>query len=309
MRQSTERGNFIEWLLMLLALSVIIFSIIVPRGKGGLGGGFPSFSPVSLDSINYGIETTTSSGNTGIAISTGNAAYTLQPQDEYIVIENRGGTSVNITGWRLENAKSQRGYASGSELVHYASDTAVIPQGARLISTSGSGALGNIILKPGEKAIVLSGTPGNLGSTQLVSFKENACTGYLSESVSFSPSLDNSCVRPSNETGASNLDTACRSYLDSMRSCHTPKYDTRTTAGSTCSGCVDNKSGLSGACVSYIKSHFSYAGCLASHSSDSDFESRTWRVFLYRPWEMWADSHETIYLYDNFNRLITSTSY
>ncbi|MBX4195824.1 hypothetical protein KW796_02630 [Candidatus Parcubacteria bacterium] len=342
MRKTREKGSFIEWLLMLLALSVVIFAIIVPKtGRQGFNFSFPAYAPTpftnpvpfsgnnsggipDVNSGGYPAATGPAITNAGfsgqssgtISISTGNAAYTIQPMEEYIIIRNNGNQGVNLTGWRLENAKSQRAYAVGDSAVHYASDTAIIPQGARIISPSGANIMGNIVLKPGEEAIVVSGSPENQSPYRMVSFKETECTGYLGETFRFPLGLMQSCVRPSNEPGIQGVDLQCRNYIDSIATCHTPKPDTVDpygnkvdSRGETCKGCIDGKSGLSSICTNFIKSHYSYAGCLFNHSNDNDFERRTWHVYLYRPWEMWASSNETILLYDNLNRLQAYYSY
>jgi hypothetical protein len=335
-KNNSEKGDFIEWLLMLLALSVVIFAILIPKSGRQLPLGFPDLSG-GWAFLDQPARTSTYTGTTGgsnsasepaitaagsvssanipqsssagsIRISTGNAKYEKDPMSEYITIENRSQKPINITGWRLENGKSARVYSVGSQAVHYASDTAIIPQGAKIISPIGANIMESIVLNPGEKAVVVTGGPGNQ-SPRLVSFKENLCTGYLAETYSFPMGLDTSCVRPSVEPGSSGLDSQCRTYLSSMRSCHAPEYGGLDNQGERCDGCVDGRTGLSGLCQNFIKSHFSYKGCLANHSSDANFEGRTWHVYLHRPWEMWDSSYEKISLYDSSGGLVAELNY
>lgn len=335
MKNSGEKGDFIEWLLMLLALSVVIFAILIPKSGREIPLGFPNLSggwdflDQTRGSTGYvSSPRSTNTGSTGAApggsvtsasipasssagairVSTGNAKTEKDPMDEYITIDNRGSSAVNITGWRLENGKSARVYSVGNQAVHYASDTAIIPQGTKIISPTGASIMESIILKPGEKAVVVTGGPGNQ-TPRIVSFKENICTGYLAETYEFPGRLDTSCVRPSNEPGVAGLDTQCRTYLSSMRSCHTPKFGGLNSSGDRCDGCVDGRSGLSGLCREFIKSHFSYKGCLANHSSDPRFEGKTWYVYLHRPWEMWDSAYEKISLYDLNGGLVAELNY
>jgi len=312
---------------MLLALTVVIFAILVPKNvPGGLSFGFPSMntgynfglptSEPSTSSYQSSGPTPTSLFASAITLGAGSASGANQPAEEFVTIENRGATAIDITGWRIENGKNKRTYAAGSTQVHYASDSSVIPQGTKVISASGGSALQNIVLKPGERANIITGSPGNFGFPQVVSFKENKCTRYLAETYRFPATIEKSCVRPIDEPGSQGLDRACQDYVEGVRSCHTPKFDTidaqgHTTDqnGATCTGCVDGTAGLSGVCTTFIKEHLSYRGCLANHLSDTNFEGSVWHIYLYRPFEMWATNRETISLYDSFGRLVTSYSY
>lgn len=321
---SQEKGNFVEWLLIFLAVTVVIFALVVPRYRSPLTlntlvpqigestGGGTTYSGSAGAS---GGTTISSSVSASVSISTGNAPYSIQPGEEYIVLENRGGSPVDITGWRLENGKSAKVYAVGDNEVHYASDTAIIPQGAKVLSPYGSSFIGDIILKPGERAVVVTGSPGNISPYSVVSFKENSCTGYLKEYYKFPSGLEKSCIRPAEEPGASRFDQACEDFIDRISTCHTPKVNTwdaygKTidSRGNTCEGCIEGQS-FTSVCSSFIKSHYSYPGCLANHQGDANFEGKVWHVYLYKRFEMWVSSHETISLYDSFGRLMAVTSY
>src|SRR5688500_2922125 len=69
-----------------------------------------------------------------ISISSGNASYAYQPYEEYISIYNSGNTSVDITGWRLQNAKDTRPYDQGGTLRRLSADSVTIPRAALLLS-------------------------------------------------------------------------------------------------------------------------------------------------------------------------------
>ena len=312
MRKTLEKGAFVEWLLSFFAISIIIFVILIPDSI--------RFDVSGWDSIRLGGDTSekeprarsysaTSRGSGTLRLERGNSKYENDPMSEYIVIENNGSNPVNITGYRLENGKSARSYTVGSQYLHYASDVGVIPQGAKIVSPDGRSHLENIVLNRGERAVVISGGPGNLTSYLLTSFKENSCTGYLDETYNFPQGLEKSCVRPTNEFGYSSLDNNCKKFVDSMQSCHTPKYGGKDNDGETCRDCVDGEEGLSSMCIAYVKSHFSYEGCLANHIGEKNFEGKTWYIYLHRPWEMWADEDETVSLYNSSGVLVDSISY
>lgn len=259
----------------------------------------------------YSRVTSNPSYSKSISLSTGNARYTYQSYEEYITIYNRGREPISITGWKLENNKEGRAYnVGGSDLRRFPSDTVVIGQGALFISPTGNSQLQNIVLQSGEDAVIMTGSVGNQLPYKIVSFKENICSGYLENlpEYTFTPQLSTSCPRPSDEFGVEQLDTECRKFVERMPSCHTPKFNTRDENGDICTNCVDEKP-LSTACIAFIKSRFNYGSCIANHRYDPNFSSNTWRVFLNHGWELWAEEFETIKLFDQFGRLVTSSTY
>ena len=319
MKNNPQKGSLIEPILILTALCIVIFVFIMPTRQLG-----PTKSIFSLsgDSYNQNSEIKTNSNgkpnptknstySNSISLSRGNASNSIQPYEEYISIENRGDTSVDITGWKLKNAKNERPYSVSGSLQYFPADEVIIPRASIFISPSGNIAQQNIVLKKNEKAIITTGSNGVRTPYAIVNFKENKCSGYLEDlpEYSFTPQLSMNCARPSNEPGAQSLEVSCQKYLDSMRSCHTPKFETTDRQGNVCSNCVDGNSTLGSSCVAFIKSHFSYSGCIANHQNDSDFSLNTWRVFLGRTWELWAKDHETISLFDSSGNLVDYESY
>ncbi len=245
-----------------------------------------------------------------ISLSIGNANFVYQPYEEYISIYNRGREPVNITDWQLKNGKDQRAYDWGGTLRYFPSDTAAIGQAASFISPNNFNKFQDIVLKPNETAIITTGSIGSQLPYKIVSFKENICSGYLEDlsEYEFTPPLTRNCPRPADELGVGALDTECRRFVERMGSCRTPEFNTRDNEGNVCRNCVDGRL-LSGSCVAFIKNHFNYGSCIANHVNDRDFSSQTWRVFLGKSWEMWADKYEIISLFDQFGRLVIKKSY
>lgn len=308
-----------EPFLILVAICIVIFVFIIPTRQLG-----PTKSIFSLEGTSYNQNPQTNTNTNGIpnptknsvysnsiSLSSGNASYAIQPYEEYVSIENNGDASVDITGWKLKNAKNERPYAVGGNLQYFSADEVVLPRASSFISPSGNNTYQNIILKKSERVIITTGPIGVKTPYAIVNFKENKCSGYLEDlpEYNFTPQLSMNCVRPSNEPGTKSLEVSCQKYLDSMRSCHTPKFETTDRRGNVCSNCVDGNSSLGSSCVAFIKSHFSYSGCIANHQNDSDFSGNTWRIFLGRTWELWADSHETISLWDFSGNLVDYKSY
>jgi len=244
------------------------------------------------------------------SISTGNARSTFQSYEEYVSIRNRSGKTVDITGWQLRNGRGQRAYNIYGSLQYFPSETELIPQGTILLSPTGEHFVQNIILEPNESAYITTGSMGAQAPFKIISFKENMCTGYLEDepAYEFTPKLSRDCPSPRDEPGISYLDTECRKFIERLPRCRIPEFDTRDEDDNICHHCI-NGTPQSSACVAYAKEHFSYKGCIATHGNNSEFFGNTWRIFLGRKWEMWADSYETINLLDRLGRLVESKSW
>lgn len=245
-----------------------------------------------------------------ISLSTGNAPYSYQPYEEYITIRNNGRELINITNWQLKNGKDERSYDFGGTLQHFPADSAIIGQATLFVSPQGFNKLQDIVLKPGETAVLTTGQVGSQLPYKVISFKENVCSGYLENlaEYKFTPPLTRNCPRPANEPGVVSLDTECRKFIESMASCHTPEFNTLNNEGDICYNCVDKKP-LPGSCVAFIKNHFNYSSCITYHQNDANFSNQTWRVFLGKGWEMWAQKYETIKLFDSNGQLVNQRSY
>lgn len=303
-----QRGNSnIEGIAILIIILITI--VIMPKGDPVSTNNSSSFSGNTSSSGNI-TSTPDSSYARSIYLSNGNAARSYQPYEEYITISNRGRDSINITGWYLKNGKGSRAYNLGGDLRYFPSDTAIIGQASLFVSATGQNVLQDIILQSGERAIITTGLVGSQSPYKIVSFKENICSGYLENlpEYKFTPALKRNCPRPADEYGVSSLDTECRKFVERMSSCRTPKFDTLDSEGNICHNCVDGKL-LSSSCVAFIKSHFNYNSCIANYSGNPKFSNNTWRIFLGHSWEMWAQDYETIELFDQFGKLVTSRSY
>lgn len=245
-----------------------------------------------------------------ISINIGNARYAYQPYEEYIILANGGQDPVNITGWFFKNGKANRPSNIGGQLQYFQSDIASIPRGAKFIAPVGASILEDIVIEPGDSAIITTGSIGSSLPYKIVSFKENICSGYLEDmpEYNFTPALARNCPRPAQEAGLDKLDAECRKFVENLPSCQTPKFDTRDSEGEICYGCVNGKL-LSNACYNFIKEHFNYGACIANHSDEPKFSGKIWRIFLGKGWEMWARDYESIELFDPQGKLIKSISY
>lgn len=314
MQQSSEKGFLDEGILILIALCVIIFLFVLPGKSIGPNRNAQDFiagESSSAQNSNQGQSNGSKerAKRSSIYIGTGNASHVFQPNSEYITIENRGSDPINITGWKLRNGKDKRYTSQGSRDIYINPDIISIPAGALILAPKGDNSLQNIILNPNDRAIITTGGIPTKTPYRIVSFKENMCSGYLGslDRYTFTPTLTRSCPDPSAEPGVSNLDLQCQQFIKRMNRCETPEFG-KDREGESCRTCV-NGTKLSNTCSAFIKSHFSYEGCLINHSGKPNFQSNTWRVFLGHRNELWGERYEMIQLFDNFDTLITSTSY
>ncbi|MDP3934839.1 MAG: hypothetical protein Q8Q46_01305 [Candidatus Giovannonibacteria bacterium] len=148
----------------------------------------------------------------------------------------------------------------------------------------------NISLKYGERAIIATGESA-LGKN----FKINKCSGYMAQGKNISPSMSFSCPRISDLALPRNLNNRCIDYIESLNSCVSPTINADT--------------GINNDCAEFVSQHASYAGCVADHKNDSDFNQPEWRIYLGKNAEMWGNRHENIQLFGQLGKLITETSY
>lgn len=223
------------------------------------------------------------SGDTGgeketkiIRIYSSNARAS-DPENEYIEIQadHSNTIPVSITGWKLQNRKG---------------NVFVVPTGAGLPYSARTNIQENIALKPGEKAIVITGkSPIN------TSFRPNLCTGYFNRLYEFEPQLPERCPTPDKEEGVDAQDDACFLYLKTLPRCQTP-------APSAIPLDVDFK------CREFIDERLSYAACVERHKNDDEFFSDEWRIYLEQTQEIWSDVRETIKLFDLNSNLAAEVS-
>jgi hypothetical protein len=315
MKRNMQSGeSVLEGVIILAVLLVIV--ITMPKGGQTVPGStISSNSPSGTSSYQsgtyiQGTQVKSAPQAQYVSISSGNASYSYQPYEEYITIDNRGNTPVNITGWQLRNGKDKRPYNVGGSLQRFSADIALIPQATKFLPTFGTPFMQDVVLNQGERAVITTGSMGNRAPYTITSFKENMCTGYLDAmpEYTFTPPLTRNCPRPSLEPGQEQLEPACRDFISTLPSCQVPRFGGRDLNGETCPSCVNGRI-LSSQCRAFIEERFSYQGCMATHSQRPDFEGRTWRVFLGRGWEMWAKDYETIELYNQHGQLVDFRNY
>jgi hypothetical protein len=204
------------------------------------------------------------------------------PKNESIEIYVRqdAGVPVDLSEWTLMSE------ASGSGIR--------IPKGTEVPASGVINAAQDIILAPGDRAIVISGR-SPIGA----SFRENKCIGYFSSFQSFSPSLPLNCPTPSGELskyyGPDYVrDAACIDYVNKL---------------SRCQVVLSPPTNVSGSCQSFLVKYLNYNGCVEAHKNDSDFKGEAWRIYLGLTSSMWRSQHEIVKLLDINGKTVDAFSY
>lgn len=204
------------------------------------------------------------------------------PKNEYIEIyvAQDAGTPVNVSGWTLTSDVTNT--------------SAAIPRGTEVPVSGIVNAPQDIIITPGKRAIVVSGS-SPIGA----SFRENKCIGYFSTFQQFSPSLPQNCPTPSDELsnyyGAGYLrDSACIEQVNKL---------------SRCQVALSPPVGASSACQNFMIQYLNYNGCVTAHKNDSDFKGDAWRIYLGRTAPMWKTKYEIVKLLDRDGKTVDAFSY
>src|SRR3989344_684371 len=201
-------------------------------------------------------------------------ADTVKEYVEINVSQNAGGP-VNITGWTLASETT--------------GNTEVIPRGTAVPILGVVNQTQNILLNPGDRAIVSSGQ-----SPMGVSFRENKCTGYLNTFQNFYPALPQNCPTAAKELetfygSRGSHDLACVDYMETVPRCRFP---------------LGGKNDLSVTCKAFLTDYLNYNGCVNVHQGDADSAGNTWRIYLGRKTTsgktkpMWRTSREVVQLFD-----------
>ena len=209
-------------------------------------------------------------------------AGSSDPKNEYVelYVAQDAGAPVNLSGWTLSSD------ATGS--------SAVIPKGTEIPISGIVNAAQDIIITPGKRAIIASGS-SPIGA----SFRENKCIGYFSTFQQFYPSLPQNCPTPSDELstyyGAGYIrDVACIEYVNKL---------------SRCQVALSPPVGATGACQNFMIQYLNYNGCVGTHQNDSNFKGDTWRIYLGRTTPMWRNKYEIVKLLDASGKTVDAFSY
>ncbi len=203
---------------------------------------------------------------------------------EYVTIQasSQNKTSVTITGLTIKSGVSFQSHK--------------IPTAWALPfpTYDGSGDE-NVLLRPGQRAYLISGYSPNGQSFQL-----NKCTGYFERGMNFTPSLPLRCPRPVDDPlplPPNSLSDACYDYLKTLPRCKVPPSSVPTRLRSD------------GSCQAHIFSKISYNQCVIYYRNDRNFLQGEWHLYLNRTTRLWKSTREVVQLLDENGKLIDSRTY
>lgn len=206
----------------------------------------------------------------------------IDPTKEYATIRNgsffnRTEAVVSIDRWTIESRKS------GKIAIPAAEEIPMVDAGTR-----------QILLPPRGEIIITSGI-----STFGRSFRENACTGYFTQSHSFTPSLATCSAIPFDAQGL--LDAGyngdCVDFVKSISKCRIPNIP------------YEKSGRIGSACIEHITNTYSYSGCVARFRDEKTFFKNTWRVFLNQPSHIFDSKHDRIILRDSEGLIVDEFEY
>lgn len=221
-----------KWIIFVL---IVVFVILGTQYRQGGGGPLLSPKSNSLDFLfpkgnelvpnkNQDHTTSPNAENTKPVLELDPAqSEAIKPENEYIILQNTGSGSVQISGLKLKNKRN--------ELV-------TIPQDEN----------GNpIFLKESERAIISTGQ-----SPTGLNFKLNTCSGYLNSAHKFVPTISSSCPLIKNVPSYKNLDDSCTAFVDEIFSCKTPVVNAESGINNECSQFVSQHANYHG-CINDFK--------------------------------------------------------
>lgn len=270
------------------AYSVPSVSIPMTQGTGGSNGSLPRTNETLSDIIarlrgNVTGGTKEISPHAASTTLSAASARNTNPKTEYITIkfskDLRG--QVGISNWRIESAVTALGTTLG-------------PASYLPLSNTGSSEV-PVSASANTMVYVITGR-----SPTGESFRKNLCTGYFTNSQTFTPSLEKECPRPSDELKKAATigfipSDACIAYVNRLTTCQLVS-----------TGFPAN---IEGECQNFIATSLTYNGCVSAHKNDAGFYKNEWYIYLDRDQELWKSKNEQIRLLDENGKVVATTSY
>jgi hypothetical protein len=195
-------------------------------------------------------------------------------QTEYVDIYTDSSITspINITGWKLLSTSTNQ--------------STVIPQTTLLYFSGQKNSEQDVLLGPNQHAYIITGkSPTGYGQ------RINKCSGYLSQYMTFYPSIYSNCPSPRTEDYSKIpkriVNDNCFDLIESLSSCRIP--DTLSKA-------------YSSECQEFLTEKINYPYCIAHHKDDTDFWGNTWYVYLKRSDTLWRNRRDTTILYDSLGK-------
>lgn len=196
-----------------------------------------------------------------------------KPGDEVLIISVVGnapkGTRVPLSTFHIADGHGE---------------SFLIPGGTKLPMPGLSNEKKDIVLEPGQSAVITTGSSPNG-----LSFMVNSCTGYFNQGNRFNPGLPSACPSAINEPWAAKLPPQCWDYIRTIRRCQTP---------------TSLPLSLKPECQTAVAENTNYNACVDDHKSDKDFYKNEWRVYLNRRAPIFDVRYESASVVDAEGKLV-----
>ncbi len=201
---------------------------------------------------------------------------------EYVTMQvnSQAKLPISVTGWKIKSL------STGNSIT--------IPKASYLYFQGQVNSEENVFLIPGDLVYIVTGSSPNGAS-----FRINKCSGYLSQFQTFTPYISTYCPAPRDEDISSipkspNND-ACLDYINSFPNCRIQTENLPTN--------------WSYECTNFISKKINYPSCVETHRGDADFYKPEWRIFLKHTDKLWKDRRESLVLYDNQGKIVSTLEY
>lgn len=194
-----------------------------------------------------------------------------------IIARSTNKKPINITGWKIKGITDLTAREVG--------------QGTLVFAQGKVSDMADILLYPGDRALVLAGE-----SPVGASFKLNKCIGYLEQFQVFTPHLPQSCPNPALDSGSKLYsDANCDLFLKSVMRCNVYVKEFPSQVTDNCKKIVDEE--------------LNYNSCVAAYSATRDFSQKEWRVYLGGSDELGSEDGDVISIFDQKSALIDTIFY
>ncbi len=184
---------------------------------------------------------------------------------------------IVISGWKIRSKITGR--------------SAIIGQAPKIPALPSRPQLEPIVIKAGDTITMSTGR-----SPVQTSFRVNLCTGYFSESKTFTPYLRSDCPRTSSDPRLTpyNYDDQCLDYIETIPQCRRPKNIPQN---------------LTISCKDYLNNEISYSSCVKANEKIATFLKNEWRIYLQSDTLLWKQKREELELIDANNKLVDTLTY
>jgi len=216
---------------------------------------------------------------------------------------SRGGVSVINLSVKLDEGER---VIMNNWKIKTSSEIMKMPKAIEYYVPPSGGPEYDIILKPGNHSIKIYASVSAIGKN----FRENKCSGYLTNGINFTPRIGGQCASIS-KNEYRHLSGSCRNLLDSYNnSCRNPLNEARLNfpPDSYCNGLLDKSYCYSdySDCRDFFD-QFNYSACYDRTKDQADFLGDEWHLWIGK--NILSPTHDEVYIYDENYKLVAEYIY